>query len=254
MSRHSIRVAIGQAVPVDLPEHDDGSPHEIPLILRALPLRMLLPADIGPAHEQALMTATPSGRVSRLICLQAHAWRLESTDDPERVAYLPLLQVSIYLRGVGGPLHRPLHWIGSVDVLGRGDPHGGMVESMRLLADHPTKGPPATLIVTGRDRRLLAVATLAMHNAVASSWARALQLAASHAQLERDEFPGEVMVAESHLLPLVQRDGCMCPLVPVAIGGHSSTVEGQQLQRWLIRRGWLHPQQVAVGDDAGGGL
>lgn len=253
MSMQSVQVAIGERVPIDIPEDIDGTPLSIPKILCPWPLEIVLPADIGPAHEQALMAATPDGKIRRLICLQAHQRRLESKADPEQQSYLPLIQCSLYLRGPSGPMHRPLHWLAFTDVLGYGQPHQDeLLVVMKQLAQQPSKGMPARLVITGRDGRLLMVSSTAMHNAVAMVWARALHLAVSGASLHPSDFVDMVTQAEADLMPVVERQGCMRELMPVAIGGQHRTVRGDKLTSWLLRHGWLHPKQVACEDADGG--
>jgi hypothetical protein len=253
MSGKNMTVAVGERLPLDVPEDSDGTPMGIPVFLNPWPLRMVLPADVSQAHEDALMQSQPDGKISRLICMQAHQRLLTPNADPEAKGYLPLMQCSIYLRDQSGPMHKPLHWVGSVDVLGLGEPQSGMMFTvLHQLADQPRKGPPAQLMVTGRGGRLLLVANAAMHNEAARVWAFALHLAMSARGLHPDDFAEMLMVAEADLLPLVQRQGCMRALMPVAICGQRKTVRGGQLQAWLLKHGWLHPKQVAC-DDADGG-
>jgi hypothetical protein len=251
MSEH-IATAIGQQIPIDLPEDRDGTPHTMPVVQIPWPLQIILPADIGPAHEQALMQATPDGPIRRLICLQGHQRRLQSNSHPEQMAWLPLIQCSIYLRGPKGPMHQPLHWIATTDVMGWGEPYQTtLLEVMQKLDDQPGQGMPAKVMVTGRGRRLLLGADLAMHNAAALVWARALYLAVSGHSLHLEDFAEQCTVAEADLLPKVQRAGCMRQLMPVAIGGQHASVRGGQMTSWLIDHGWLDPQQLRCDEDQG---
>lgn len=253
MSINSMTVAVGERLPLDVPEDSDGTPMGIPVILNPWPLRMVLPADVSQAHEDALMHSQVDGKIRRLICMQAHQRMLTPNADPDSKGYLPVMQCSIYLRDQSGPMHKPLHWVGSSDVLGWGEPHAGMMlKVMHQLADQPHKGPPVQLMVTGRGGRLLLVANTAMHNEAARVWALALQLAVSGSGLHPDDLAEMMYTAEADMMPLVQRQGCMRALMPVAICGQRKTVRGHQLQAWLLKHGWLHPKQVACDDAAGG--
>ena len=199
------------------------------------------------------MQATPDGEIRRLVCMQAHQRLLVSVFAPEQTAYLPVMQCSIYLRGPSGPIHRPLHWIGSTDVLGWGGAHGDlMLQVMRQLAGQRSKGPPVQLMITGRDGRLLMVVNMAMHNDAARRWASSLQLAVAGHGVSADVFCEMLCKAEADLMPVVHRQGCMRPLMPVAVGGQHKAVQGQLLQAWLLKHGWLDPRQVGC-DDADGG-
>lgn len=238
-------VEIGQTVPIDLPDASDGTPHTTPVMTCPWPVQIVLPADISPSHEQALMQASANGSIRRLMCMQGHQRRLVSKADPSRMAWLPVMQVSLYVRGPSGPLHRPLHWIATANVLGDGEPHQTLLmHVMQQLADSPGKGVPVRLLVTGRDRRLLLIANLALHNDAAIVWAKALHLAVSGYSLRQDDFAEQWATAKADLLPCVERAGCMRPLMPVAISGRHRTVRGGKLMAWLVTRGWLHPQQV----------
>lgn len=252
MSIDRTKVAIGERMPIDLGEDLDGTPLGIPHIMSPWPLQMVLPADISPAHEQALIDAAPHGEIRRLICLQAHQRMLTPDDGPEEQSWLPLIQCSLYLRGPSGPMHRPLHWLAFTDVLGFGQPYQDqMLAMIHRLAQQPDKGPPAHVMITGRGGRLLMVARMAMHNAAAMVWARALHLAVSGPSLAPKDFVQMVAQADADLMPKVERQGCMRELMPVAVIGKRRTVRGGQLTRWLLRHGWLHPKQVACEDTDG---
>lgn len=253
MSDKGMTVAVGERLPLDVPEDGDGTPMGIPVILNPWPLRMVLPADISQAHEDALMQSEPDGKISRLICMQAHQRMLTTDADPDAKGYLPLMQCSIYLRDQSGPIQKPLHWLGSTDVLGMGEPQSGMMlDVLQHLAHEPRKGPPVQLMITGRGGRLLLVANAAMHNEVARVWALALQLAICSSGLHPDDFAEMLAVAQADLMPIVRRQGCMRALMPVAICGQRKTVHGGCLHAWLMKHRWLHRKQVA-GDDTEGG-
>ena len=252
MSTESMTLKQGDQWPGMLPEYPDGSPFNIPVVLKPWPLKAVMPVDVNAAHEQALMRAGTDGEIRRLICFQAHQ-RTLTHDDTGIVSWLPVLQISLYLRDSSGPIHRPLHWLAVSDVSGLGDPALGVLEdAANKLGADPSKGMPCQLIITGQQRKVLLIANLAMHNLVANYWRTALTLSASHAELDPDDFVDQAMRAEHDLCPMVARSCCMRQLMPVAIGGQHYTVQGGQVRKWLIDQGWLHPKQVACDDAAGG--
>jgi len=244
MSSEQMDVEVGEPMPeCPIPIRADGTVEHAACVLDPVQLQLVLGCDVSPYHEEAIRRAChvddpgADGDQERDQDTKQRLWMWRITANNPSAAMV----LELFLRP--GQIFLPRHtvWVLRYPIqdLCDGclrDTARRMAETGQALAARPSKGLPSSIILVGRDHRVLGISKVACHNAVAQEWLMQLAHQSWHA-LGGEGYVGPArrdatiwhMSGQPHVLE--DSGDCMTP------------------DRWLWQHGWLPtPAQMAELD------
>jgi hypothetical protein len=219
MSSEQTDVEVGQPMPdCDIPLRADGTVEHGGYFLDPVQLHLVLGVDVSPWHERAIGQACdPDGSQSRPLWVWSLAVR-----QP-----VPVMGLSLWLRPGAIPLP-DVAWMVPAAAGGlccgcRADrAKDAMAQHDQLMDDRPA-GMWGSIILVGRDHRVLGISQVACHGLLAALW---------QGQLVEDA------AAEGELVgPRI--DGF--PSVMCHPAGQDQLMDAQELDQYLVAKGWREP-------------
>jgi hypothetical protein len=222
VSSEQIDAVVGEPMPdCPIPMRPDGTVEHGACVLDPVQLRVVLGCDVSPYHEEAIRTKP-----------RLWVWRITTNMRPASMMLeLFLRPGQIFLpRHTGWLLRYPIQDLcdGCLQ-----DTAQRMAETGQALAARPSKGMASSIILVGRDHRVLGISKVACHNAVVQEWLMQLAHQSWHA-LGGEGYVGPArqdaniwhMSGQPHVLD--DSGDCM------------------MADRWLWQHGWLPtPDQLA---------
>jgi hypothetical protein len=236
MSSEQIHAVVGEPMPeCPIPIRADGTVEHAACVLDPVQLHLVLGCDVSPYHEEAIRMACAGDDIP------ADGWQILDSASKQRLwmweitphRQSALMVLELFLRPGHIFLPRQTMWVLRYPIheLCDGCLHDTaqrLGDTGQALAQQPSKGLASTIIVVGRDHRVLGISKVACHNAVAQEWLMQLACQSSHA-LGGWYFLGPARRAATiwHMSgqPDVLRDNGDC----------------MTADRWLWQHGWWLP-------------